>query len=316
MDIKRLKNGVQRPVMSAKYIKLICEKTAVKHLYSSNDGAYILDKDWDNLIIIDACRHDIFKEVNELPGELRKVKSRGSSTNEFLVENFNEKKSYDTIYLSANAMIGYLRELIDVFKIVGMWGENINVMPTEDNTDPSSLTDPEPVVDRAIELHNNYPNKRLIIHFLPPHTPFLVKDGEFLPKDSPYRTFSAVRNGEVSKKEMRSVYRENVDFILTHVNKLINALNGKSVITSDHGELLGEGVPSLARLLHNRWSFKNRHYYDWAHYPGIHIPELIEVPWLEINSEKRREIQSESNPECFEINESAIKSQLKALGYI
>lgn len=315
MVIKRLKHFIRHPFLNARYIESFCRQAALKRLYCKSNGLYILDEDWDNLIIIDACRYDVFNEVNELPGDLKKVESRGSSTDEFVVENFKERSSYDTIYLSANAMVGKFTELIDLFKIVGMWGEKMNIMPKENNTDPNSLTDPEPVIDRAIELHHDYPNKRIIIHLLTPHTPYLVKDGDLLPNDSPYRTFSAVRQGEVSDDVMCSVYRENVDYILTHVHELVNALNGKSVITSDHGELLGEGVPFFAQLFHDRWSFRKRHYYDWSHYPGIHIPELIEVPWLEIKSEKRREIRSEPEPESIEIDESAIKSQLEALGY-
>lgn len=302
--------------MKLKYLKLLSKQSAVQYFYTEDDGIYILDEDWDNLIIIDACRYDIFNEVNNLSGSLNKVKSRGASTDEFILQNFKDKKSYDTIYISANAMVGRFKDLIDVFKLVGMWGENVNIMPEGDHTDPNSLTDPEPVVDRAKEIHDNYPNKRMIIHLLPPHTPFLVKDGDNLSKDSPYRTFSAVRNGEVSENVMRSVYRENVEYILGHVSSLIDSLNGKSIITSDHGELLGEGVPLIARLLHHRWSFGNRDHYDWAHYPWIHTSELVEVPWLEIKSENRREIIEESSQESFEIDESAINSQLEALGYL
>ena len=41
-------------------------------------GIDIIDQDWDNLIILDACRYDYFKEMNTIDGELRPVLSQGS----------------------------------------------------------------------------------------------------------------------------------------------------------------------------------------------------------------------------------------------
>lgn len=44
-----------------------------------------LDRSWDYLIILDACRFDVFEEVYDdfLEGRLRKVESVGSSTPEW-----------------------------------------------------------------------------------------------------------------------------------------------------------------------------------------------------------------------------------------
>jgi arylsulfatase A-like enzyme len=50
--------------------------------------------------------------------------------------------------------------------------------------------------------------------------------------------------------------------VLTHVAKLVDHLQGKIVVTSDHGELLGE---------------KNEYY----HRPHHYISYLIDVPYLE-----------------------------------
>jgi len=56
---------------------------------------------------------------------------------------------------------------------------------------------------------------------------------------------------------------------LKYVSELIKDLNGTIIITSDHGELLGEGG-----------------YY--CHGPGIPSSNsfLMEIPWLKIKSKK------------------------------
>ena len=66
---------------------------------------FILDEDWDNLIILDACRYDFFKEEIEkrqIDGYLKKVISRGSHTLNFLKENFTEDYYNDIVYITAN----------------------------------------------------------------------------------------------------------------------------------------------------------------------------------------------------------------------
>lgn len=289
---------------------------ALDFQYGPTDGVTILEEDWDNLILLDACRYDVFEAVSELPGKLQKRTSHGSSTAEFLQWNFANRTAYDTVFVSSNAMIGSRKTSIDVYKLVGLWGETVDVPSNnpENNTDPRSVPDPEPVVEKAIEMHHRYPNKRLIVHFLPPHTPFLIKDGDRLTPDSPYRTYTAAREGTVSAAEIRAVYEENVRYVLEYVSELLETLEGKTVVTSDHGELLGEGVPLSAELLHPRWPVTKRHYFDYAHYTGIHEQALINVPWLAIDGERRRIVAADS-PEGIEIDESAIESQLEALGY-
>ncbi|MDL0143566.1 hypothetical protein PNP83_00890, partial [Halobacterium salinarum] len=54
------------------------------------EGAKVVEKDWDNLIILDACRYDYFKNANStniIEGELGKSVSRGSHSREFMEKN-------------------------------------------------------------------------------------------------------------------------------------------------------------------------------------------------------------------------------------
>lgn len=37
-------------------------------LMMKNRTTFIMEKDWDNLIILDGCRYDAFKKINSIPG--------------------------------------------------------------------------------------------------------------------------------------------------------------------------------------------------------------------------------------------------------
>ena len=62
---------------------------------------------------------------------------------------------------------------------------------------------------------------------------------------------------------IKKAYAENLKFVLEYLKKLICNLQGKIVITADHGEAFGEkGV--------------------LGHPYGVHIRELVEVPWFTV----------------------------------
>jgi len=50
-----------------------------------------MQRDWDNLIILDACRYDYFKEYNEISGDLEPVVSKASHSLQFMEKIFQEK---------------------------------------------------------------------------------------------------------------------------------------------------------------------------------------------------------------------------------
>ena len=49
-----------------------------------NKGTFVMNEDWDNLIILDACRYDLFNAVAGINSDY--IISRGSDTAEFLRE--------------------------------------------------------------------------------------------------------------------------------------------------------------------------------------------------------------------------------------
>ena len=217
--------------------------------FKKNNGIYIVEEDWDNLIILDACKYDIFEDKfkkSNIQGKLKKRVSRGSSTTEFLEENFQGKKFLDIVYVTTKPW--EFKPLKNTFyKTINLWKDAWNIVL------------PEEVEKSAILAYEKYLNKRLIIHFLQPHCPFI---GSYSKKG----TFWQLALSE-GKAEVMKAYKSNLDLVFPHVMNLINYFKGITVVTSDHGNACGECATPLKIPI-------------WGHPTGVHIPALIEVPWL------------------------------------
>lgn len=268
-----------------------------------NDGIYVLDADWDNLIILDACRYDTFAELeSELSanGTLSKVRSRGTRTVEFLRENF--PNTYDDIvYVSVNPFI--MTVLNDPFY------KTIYVEKSERDEKAGAVL-PETVLEATLEAHERYPHKRLIVHFLQPHHPFIGDteiersfrtdpDGTRHKAENPWRLFA---KGEISEVLLRQSYRDNLRQAFPAVEELVEQVPGKTVLTSDHGESFG----SRARAL------------PWQIYEhgGPRIDELVEVPWYEFEFQERKTIWAgESKQRAAHPGKEDLEKRLRNLGY-
>lgn len=158
-------------------------------------------KDWDCLIVLDACRYDYFEGIygNYLNGELKKAQSSGSGTAEWLKNTFEERKWDDTVYISANPFVN--SKGIDLaggfvgtdyfYKVIDAWDYGWN---NELNTVPPGETGRFTRIARA-----KYPDKHLISHFMQPHYPF-ISLGPLT--DGTYETLLRARKGIEGKKSL------------------------------------------------------------------------------------------------------------------
>jgi hypothetical protein len=108
---------------------------------------------------------------------------------------------------------------------------------------------------------------------------------------------------------LRNAYKENLRLVLKQVAELLKHLSGRIIITSDHGDLLGEKK-------------------CYSHPPKTDHPILLEVPWLVIDKEHKAVLQSDADKQSKEItggpettqdesaDEEQIKNKLRDLGYI
>lgn len=282
-------------------------KTVLRHvnrLYFSfhtgefnSAGTAVIKEDWDNLIILDACRYDTFKDRHWFAGELDYRISKASNTYEFLVANFSGEKLYDTVYVSSNLWYAKIKDEID--------SDVHAIVPVTPDLGPNTVVRPEAVTERALEANQSHPNKRLIVHYSQPHYPYLGPTGRqhFDHHDTSSLQIAMRRNGdEISREVVRRAYEENLDLVLEEAEPLVSELRGKSVITADHGEMLGERSFPIPIT-------------DYGHPNTIYTEELVKVPWLVINESSRKKVISKTPEDGSEISKETVDANLQALGY-
>jgi hypothetical protein len=235
-----------------------------------DEAVRVMEEDWDTLILLDACRADIFESVVDLDryDGYRRAVSLGSHSSEWTRRNFGDGQFGDTVYVSANPHTTLLAN--DTFhEIVEVW-KNFECSP--------NMIPPHELVEAAVDAHERYPNKRLIVHFMQPHGTGQLVEGN--PAD-------------------RDVYRRTVEAMQDVVHALADDIGGRTVVTADHGELFTTGL---------RYALGIR-----QHRARLRYPALVEVPWAEIDGERRRITTGEQS--STETTEETVRERLEDLGY-
>lgn len=266
-----------------------------------------MDQDWDVLVVLDACRADLFEEVADIDrfDDYRRVTSLGSATGEWTDRNFAAGEFGDTIYVASNPHTSQLAS--DSFHdLIEIWHEYFD--------DDIRTVRPEPVDEAARSAQMEYPNKRLIVHFMQPHRPFLRSENLQFEGWHPkwhYDTkdvtgirhpFHALEAGVTTREDVWEAYADNLAFVLDDAVTLAEDLGGRAVLTSDHGNLLGEwGWPVPVR--------------QYAHPIGVRLPGLVRVPWAIIEGEDRPTVTDDGVTEIEGADEAKLDDRLRALGY-
>lgn len=259
-------------------------------------GIDVFAEDWDVLVILDACRYDIFSEVvgDDLgTAPLERRLSRGSATREWVEANFTDRTLHDLVYVDSNAHYGRLMDDIgsEVFKY----------QLVENDAFGGRSVHPDRVTSAAIAAAESYPNKRLLVHYMQPHHPFFGPSAEHIEQKDSY--LKTVKENNLDRESVRQLYRENLEIVLESVRRLVEEVEGRIVISSDHGEMLGDREAPIPVV---------RYY----HPAGVHVPELVEVPWLVHDTGHRRRIY-ESAPEGDDVglDHDEIDQKVRDLGY-
>ncbi|WP_049910885.1 glycosyltransferase family 2 protein [Halorubrum lipolyticum] len=256
-------------------------------------------EEWDLLVVLDGCRFDMFERQNWIDGDLSARTSVATATPEFLERTFGGKTYDDAVYVTANPMHRIddwcSVDLDDVFHDV------IDVWETDWDDDLGTL--PPAAMAAATEAaRDRYPDRRIITHFVQPHYPFIGPLGKRLDHgrmrgkqrakgensdEEEKPIWDALRDGTYSAEPVRQAYEENLWLVLPYVRELVDALDETIVVTSDHGNHIGEVVtPFPVRL--------------FGHPPGIRTPALVNVPWLTVTGDRTKphppERESASHP--------------------
>jgi hypothetical protein len=214
---------------------------------------------WDNLIVLDACRFDFFRRYNSIKGRLYRMVTRGTVTNDWLKASFPGFYS-DTIYVSANSHVS-------THDVQGWRGSEHFAYVEEVHSyawdEAIGTVHPKDVVSAALRVRTCFPGFRMIVHFMQPHGPYIGQtyfSPDLLPAYFDGRSLDWV--------SLRKAYRDNLLLVLRETQRLVEGMEGTTVITSDHGELLGE----YFLVMHWRW---------------LYLKELAFVPWLVVDSREQ-----------------------------
>jgi hypothetical protein len=308
----RLRSLFGRPVSYARNIN--------QRYYSDNyrlefnpSGSDFFAADWDTLVILDGCRYDTFRKFSTLPGHLSYRESRGSMTVEFLRGNVAGRALHDTVYVTANGQFYNYRDELDAsfHHVENIW-QHDDAWSEDHHT-----VFPETTTAYALRAAERFPDKRLVVHYVQPHYPFIEApieiDDSFNPETPDFWKRVLVGDLHFEPAELRAAYEANLERALPHVADLLEELAGKTVVTADHGNMLGD----RARPLPMR---------EWGHPSKLWIPELTKVPWLVSVSHPRPEHTSEPPTANMSLapedgdaelddSETHLREHLKHLGY-
>lgn len=248
----------------------ILQKAAWKGLEKpEREPTNITQKDWKNLIIIDACRADTYKEVI---GDTDTIISVGSSSSEFIKNSYSKEDFSDTICITANPYYSNLHfERLTGKKAEEVFHEIFRVYETDWDEENNTVM-PQKMVEKVKTAEKLWPEKRKIIHLMQPHYPFIentvtgqgfegAKDkGTDLDKTN---VWDKAMLGIIEHEEIIDAYEKNLEYVMPFVEEIADNLTGKTVLTADHGNLIGEkGL--------------------YGHPSGCKAKGLTEVPWKEV----------------------------------
>lgn len=274
-----------------------------------NYGIPMWNRQWDVLIILDACRYDVFCEVapeyDFLPEDPGWVYSPASQSREWMERHFREKFRHETEHAALMSVNVFTREdwvqadhfahLDEIWK--HSWDDELGTIP------------PGPITDAAVDFWRNNRRDagadRMIAWYLQPHNPFVDAewsdgwDRDIIGRADEHSksVWLELRDGELDASEVWDAYRDNLRYVLDDVELLVDNLDAsRVVITSDHGNGFGEfGI--------------------YGHPPYVPHPVLKRVPWVEVTARDTHSHTPNYEPASEDVTEGEVSDRLEALGY-
>lgn len=280
-------------------------------------GTPVYDREWDLLIVLDACRVDALRTLADEFDFIRTVDSVvsvGSTSGEWMAQTFHRRFTpmiEDTAMVTANAHTEYV---LEDRTFPPQWVAAPMTWPRWDPITPDTFTHleqvwetrwdeelgtvpPRQVTDRAISTARREQNERLIVHYLQPHAPYLgrTEDGDL--ETTVSKPLTLLRRGEIAREAVWEAYLDTLRLVLSEVALLLENVDAERVVlTADHGEAFGEmGL--------------------YEHPVACPHPVVKRVPWAETTASD--EGTYDPGPEVsMERSSRDVESKLEALGYM
>jgi hypothetical protein len=281
-------------------------------------GTNVFERDWDLLVVLDACRYDALAAMEaefDFVSDVGWVASVGSSTREWAANTFTERHREvigRTAVVCGNGRVTETLRAGDAMESgTGRRLTSWNVVPPEaflafDSVpsyapfDPyGGILTPDVVTDRAVSVGRTRDPERLVVHYIPPHNPYranALRENRPL-EDHEYRPFDYLRDGG-DRDVAWAAYLDELRWVLGDVRRLLRNVDAdRAVVTADHGELFG----SLGL---------------YSHPTGVPHPHLRCVPWMETTATDTGRYE----PHFGKPDEGAVDAdtaaQLRHLGYL
>lgn len=267
-------------------------------------GNPIWEQDWDVLLVLDACRWDVFFERYGNADWLDTVEpttSVGSASPEWMDKTFTaayEEEMESTAYVTGNpyskdhvpeSKLGLLDE---VWRYV--WDDDIGTIP------------PEQLTNQAVKHWRTGSYDRMIVHYMQPHWPYVTDpimygfDPQHITgEESTENPFDRQNRGELSRSDHLDRYGANLEYVVDHVRtELLTAIDADRVIlTADHATLFGD-------------------YGLYKHPANIPLPVLRRVPWAVTSAKATDEFEPKNLRSDHQSSDVDRKKRLRDLGYM
>jgi len=234
----------------------------------------LLKEDWDIAVVLDACRYDTFKEIHRqyLPSGRLEKRVGASDTLDWLLSVFNEETGYDNIiYVSAHPGINGRDVAWLSFNANGRFCKVYDAWVSGWDWEIGT-TSPSEVVKIAVQARKEYPDKKMLIHFIQPHFPYRKA-----PRPSTYSDLKGVKGNpkldylaqklfrdlglnlsrfrtrywtarkilnlrcedlnefywrEYAVEGLRGLYRDNLEWVLGYVKKIIKEFDYARIVVT------------------------------------------------------------------------------------
>jgi hypothetical protein len=262
----------------------------IERVYDPGDS--IWEDDWDLLVVLDAARYDLMKEVADEYKFIEKLDqsySAASLSARWMQINFGPEyhdPMREAIYVTGNPGTdqhisdpNQFQCLDEVWKYA--WDDDRGTIL------------PDPITDRAVSLHRRHQPERMIVHYMQPHYPMVPE-----PFDGDEKVWNLLRDGKVDRDDVWRRYRNNLRYVLDALPTLLHNVDAENtVITADHGNLVGElGL--------------------YGHFGRVPHPNLREVPWARTTAIDTGEYTPDFEPVADTVTDDEVKDRLRDLGYL
>lgn len=270
-------------------------------------GRSIFDAEWDVCIVLDSARLDMLRAA--VDGPVPGAWSVGSMTTEWLSNTFREDVADQLV---TTALVSATPHSTTVFRD-RHWLSNDHLVRVPFPDTPAVSPDafagfyevwrthtgeydavpPETMRDATIEAAQRH--ERVVAHWLQPHEPFLAPDAPLVGVEQGQNLWKALQAGSVDEAAVWTAYTATLDYALDYVREVVDHVDGRVLITADHGNAFGE------------WGVYG-HPFAWPQ------PAVRRVPWLLVDGRGTNAVDYDAVLDA-EGDRVDMKKKLRALGY-